>query len=754
MSDKSHKHFDGPAGGWGSVKSVARILTSKDVPPAETIVQLGRINKPRGFACTSCAWTKPEHPHMGEFCENGAKATAWDLTSARVRRDFFEEHTVSDLLAWSDYELEKTGRLTEPLRYDAERDRYVPVSWEEAFADIGAQLRELDPARVIFYASGRASLETSYMYALWARLYGSANLPDSSNMCHESTSVGLKQSLGVSVGTCLLDDFEKCDAIFIFGQNTGVNSPRFLRNLQQARKRGCQIVTFNPLRERGLERFADPQSPSQMLTGAEPEISSQYHQLKAGGDIAAMTGIAKLLFEAEDQGRKVIDHEFIAEHTNGFEAFERFVRETNWVDIIEESGLTREAIEEAAEVYMQSRATIGVYGMGLTQHRHGVSNVHMYCNLLLMRGNVGRPGAGASPVRGHSNVQGNRTVGITEKPELAPLDKWAEMYGSEPSRDKGWDTVQGCEAILDGRAQGFIGLGGNLARAVPDTARIEAAWRVLPLTVNIATKLNRTHLLPGKTSYLLPCLSRIERDEQASGVQTVTVEDSMSLIHGSVGEVDPASDDLLSEPAIVAGLAKASIGHLPKPDWDAWVADYGRIRDDIEQSFPDMFHDFNQRLFVPGGFHRGNAARNRKWDTESGKAEFLLPASLNASGLESAPGRFRLITLRSNDQFNTTVYGYDDRFRDVFGTRMVLFMHRDDIKAMALEEGMSVTLESDAGDGIDRSVSGLEVRAYDIPRGCLGGYYPELNPLIPLSHHAHQSNVPASKSVPVRIRAS
>lgn len=754
MTEKAHTHFDGPAGGWGSIKAVTRILASKDIPPVETAVQLARINKPHGFACTSCAWTKPEHPHAGEFCENGAKATAWDLTRARVESDFFEQHTVSELRDWPDHDLEKTGRLTEPLRYNAQRDRYEPVSWAEAFSDIGNQLKAFDPKAVIFYASGRASLETSYMYALWARLYGSANLPDSSNMCHESTSVGLKQSIGVSVGTCLLDDFDKCDAIFIFGQNTGVNSPRFLRNLQQAHERGCQIVTFNPLRERGLERFVDPQSPGQLLTGSHDQISTQYHQLKAGGDIAAMTGIAKLLFDAEDQGRQVIDHAFIAQHTNGFDAFERFVRATSWDDIVEESGLTRDAIAAAAEVYMQAKATIGVYGMGLTQHRHGVSNVHMYCNLLLMRGNVGRPGAGASPVRGHSNVQGNRTVGITEKPQLAPLDKWAEMYGSEPSRDHGWDTVKSCEAILEGRAQAFIGLGGNLARAVPDTARIHAAWREMPLTVNIATKLNRTHLLPGKTSYVLPCLSRIERDEQASGIQAVSVEDSMSLIHGSVGEVDPASDELLSEPAIVAGLAKASIGHFPKPDWDAWVADYGLIRDDIEQAFPDMFRDFNQRLFQPGGFHRGNAARERRWETESGKAEFLLPADLNGSGIASAPGRFRLITLRSNDQFNTTIYGYDDRFRDVFGTRMVLFMNPADIAEHNLEAGMTVTLVSDADDGIERSVSGLEVRSYDIPRGCLGGYYPELNPLIAMSHHAQQSNVPASKSVPVRIRAS
>ncbi|WP_322628007.1 FdhF/YdeP family oxidoreductase [Halothiobacillus sp.] len=753
MSDEKRTHYDGPAGGWGSIQSVTRMFTQDDLPRLSTFNALLRINKPGGFACTSCAWTKPKHPHTAEFCENGAKATAWDLTTARVEAEFFAQHTVQELSTWPDYELEKAGRLTQPMRYDSETDRYVPVTWASAFADIGQQLTDMDPKSVIFYASGKASLETSYMYSLWARLLGSQNLPDSSNMCHESTSVGLTQSLGVPVGTCLLEDFEHCDAIFIFGQNTGVNSPRMLRTLQQARMRGAAIVTFNPIRERGLEFFTDPQSVGQMLTGAKPPISSQYHQLQAGGDIAAMTGMAKLLFEAEDQGRPVIDRAFIAEHTQGFDEFESFVRHADWDELLAESGLSKTDLQSAADVYMNAKATIGVYGMGLTQHRHGVSNVHMFCNFLMMRGNIGRPGAGACPVRGHSNVQGQRTVGMTEKPELAPLDKLAELYDFEPPREKGWDTVESCSAILDGRAQGFIGLGGNLARAVPDTDRMEPAWRNLGLTVNIATKLNRTHLLPGKTCYLLPCLVRMERDQQAGGAQTVTIEDSMSMVHGSVGDIAPASPHLLSEAAIVAGMAKATLGARAKPDWDAWVGDYGLIRDAIQETYPEFFPDFNQHLFDAGGFYKGNAAHERQWHTKSGKAEFLVPQSLNATGFSKEPGRFRLLTIRSNDQFNTTIYGFDDRFRDVMGTRMVVLMNSEDIQDQQLTEGGMITLDSDDADQIPRSVSGLEVRRFNIPRGCIAGYFPELNPLISLTHHALESNVPAAKSVPVRIRA-
>ncbi|MET0247830.1 MAG: FdhF/YdeP family oxidoreductase [Sphingomonas sp.] len=757
-SDKPEiKPFEGPAGGWGSMRSVAEILPRERVSP-DAIRQLARQNKPKGFACVSCAWPKPADHHPAEFCEEGAKATAWELTSLRTTPEFFEQHTLTELRGWSDYELEQHGRLTHPLRYDAASDRYLACSWEEAFDAIGTALRRLDPKSVAFYSSGRTSLEASYMYGLMARMFGNQNLPDSSNMCHESTSVGLKSAIGVPVGTTRLDDFKKCDAIFFFGQNVGSNAPRMLHDLRSARKRGVEIITFNPLKERGLERFTDPQNPIEMLTGGETAISTQYHQVKAGGDIAAITGIAKFLIQWDDAaletgGAQILDHDFIEQHTHDFIAFAETVRARDWADIERESGLAKSALEDAARVYARSKAVMAIYGMGLTQHVKGVENVRMVVNLLLMRGNIGKPGAGPTPVRGHSNVQGQRTVGITEKTELAPVEKLKELYGFDPPTEKGLDTVETCRGVIDGSVKAVIGLGGNFLRAVPETGAMEAAWPKLDLSVQIATKLNRNHLFAGKVTYLLPCLGRIEQDVQASGPQAVSVEDSSSCIHGSRGNATPASPHLLSEPRIVAELAKRILPPNPRVDWDSWVADYSRIRDAIEATYPAFFKDFNKRLFTPGGFWKGNKASERIWQTPSGKAEFFAPIGLNATGFTDAEGRYRLMTLRSNDQFNTTVYGYHDRFRGVKGTRDVLFINRADMTETGLSEGQIVALESDAGDGIVRRRDGLIVTPYDIPRGCLGAYYPEANVLMPVEHHAEESHVPAAKSVPVRIAA-
>ena len=750
--------YKGPAGGWGSMKSVAKIIAKEKLPPAEAL-QLSRQNKPEGFMCVSCAWGKPREPHIAEFCENGAKATAWELTSLRVTPDFFQQHSLTELRTWPDHDLEQAGRLTHPMRYDDATDKYVAVSWAEAFEDIGAHLKTYDPKKVVFYASGRASLETSYMYSLLARMYGSHNLPDSSNMCHETTSVGLKSAIGSPVGTIHLEDYDECDAIFFFGQNTGSNSPRFLHPLQKCAERGVEIVTFNPLKERGLERFINPQNPVQMLTRRATPISSQYHQVKTGGDIAAIMGMCKYTIEADDAARAageppVLDHDFIAQHTKGFDAFAKKARETSWDDIVTESGLPRDAIEAAAATYCRSDRVIAVYGMGLTQHRNGIDNVHMLVNLMLLRGNIGKPGAGMGPVRGHSNVQGQRTVGITEKPELAPLDLLKKLYDFEPPREKGWDTVAACEAIRDGTGQAFIHLGGNFLRASPESAQTEESWAKLPLTVHIATKLNRSHLVPGKTCYLLPCLGRIEADMQATGPQAVTIEDSFSNIYGSRGKASPASPHLLSEPAIVAGIARATLAPNPKVPWDDWVGDYATVRDAIEATYPDKFKDFNQRLWTPGGFWKGNKAAHREWATESGKAEFNVPEELRSTGFADAPGRYRLMTLRSNDQFNTTIYGYHDRFRGIEGTRDIVLMNKEDMAREKVTDGDEIALVSDAGDNVLRRVEGLRVVAYEIPEGCLGAYYPECNPLIPLAHHAKESHVPAGKSVPVRIEAA
>ncbi|MGN6788355.1 MAG: FdhF/YdeP family oxidoreductase [Rhodanobacteraceae bacterium] len=753
--------YPGPAGGWGSVKSVKAILQREKVPIPSTVRELWRQNKPRGFTCVSCAWPQPEKPLTFEFCENGAKASAWELTSLRTTPEFFAQHTCTELRGWSDHDLEQQGRLTHPMRYDRATDKYVPCGWGEAFNAIGEELKRLhavDPKSVVFYASGRASLETSYLYALFARLYGNNNLPDSSNMCHEATGIALRKSVGSAVGTVVLDDFTKTDCILFFGQNAGVNSPRMLHDLQKAAKRGVPIIVFNPLRERGLERFTNPQNPVELLAKIETPLATQYHQVKAGGDIAAITGLCKTLLELDDEAVKhgtarVLDTEFIAQHGHGFDEFAAFVRAQSWPDIEAASGLARAALQSAARVYANASAVIGVYGMGLTQHVLGEYNIHMVANLLLMRGNIGKPGAGLCPVRGHSNVQGQRTVGIADDPALVPLDRLAEQYGFEPPREKGLNTVETCEGVLDGSVRGFIGLGGNFLRAIPEQERVNAAWGRLRLTVQIATKLNRSHLVNGEIAYLLPCLGRIERVVENGKEQVLSTEDSTSCIHASVGKAAPASPELKSETRIVVELAKTTLPPNQKVPWDTWATDFATIRDSIERTYPEQFRDFNQRMWQPGGFHRPNSARERVWKTDTGKANFIVPPSLVATGFDDAPDRFRLMTMRSNDQFNTTVYGYDDRFRGINGTREVVLMNRDDIARLGLRDGQAVKLVSDAGDGVQRQVAGLRVVAFDIPPGCVGGYYPECNPLIPLSHYAKFSKTPAAKSVPVRIVA-
>ncbi len=750
-------HYDRPAGGWGSLRGIARIF-GEEWPTPAAIETLARQNKTHGFMCTSCAWAKPADYRPFEFCENGAKATLWELTTRRCTPEFFARHTVTELKGFKDYDLEQEGRLTHPMRYDAGTDRYVPCGWDEAFAAIGTELKTLDPKSVIFYASGHASLETSYLYASLARMYGNNNLPDSSNMCHETTSVALNKVIGAGVGTVVFDDLEKCDGMFFFGQNPGTNSPRFLHPLEEAAKRGVPIITFNPVRERGLEFFTNPQNLVEMLTGQEARISAQYHQVRPGGDIAVLLGLCKHVFAADDaaksEGKRVLDVEFIKQHTSGFEAFEAKVRATSWEEIEAQSGLSRHAIEDAAQVYVEAERVIGIYGMGLTQHRHGFENIAMFVNLLLLKGNIGREGAGISPVRGHSNVQGQRTVGITEKPELAPLDKIAEQFGFDPPREKGMNTVEACEGILAGKVNAFVGLGGNFVRAIPEREKMEAAWTNMRLTVQVATKLNRSHLINGKTAYLLPCRGRTEEDVQATGPQAVTMEDTFSCIYGSIGRRNPASEDLMSEAAIVAGIAKATLPPNPKARWDEWVADYALIRDLIAETYPGQFHDFNARMWTPGGFYRGNSARERAWKTVSGKAQFTTPEYLSATGFEDAPGRYRLITMRSNDQFNTKIYGYSDRLRGIEGTRDVLLINPDEMQRAGLDEGQTVSLVSDAGDGVERQVGGLKVTPFSLPDGCVGAYYPEMNPLIPLWSHDEQSKTPAAKSVPVRIRAA
>ncbi len=743
---------DNASGGWGSLRGVLGTLGEVGFSTRALSI-LGKLNKPKGVMCASCAWAKPADPKAFEFCENGAKATLWEIDTRSADPDFFAAHRVSDLRGWHDHDLEKSGRLTHPMRFDPSSDRYLPVTWEEAIADIGGQLRSMDPKETVFYASGHAGLEASYLYALFARAMGHQNLPQSSNMCHETTSVNLLAYLGTPVGTCTLEDFNQCDTIFFFGQNTGSNSPRFLHTLKAAVKRGCRIVTFNPVRERGLIEFVDPQNVAQMLVGPSTKISEHYYQVRPGGDIAVLAGLMKCVLAAEDAAPgTILDHAFIASQTDGFDATAQAVRAMEWADIEDHSGLTREMIQEAGNIYLSADRAIGIYGMGLTQHVNGWLNLGMLCNLLMMRGNIGRPGTGISPVRGHSNVQGQRTVGVGEKSAHMPADKLRDLFGIDPPEEDGMNAVKVCEAILAGRVKAMVSLGGNLLRALPDRERMERAWPDLALTVNIATKLNRTHLAPGKTCYLLPCLGRTDKDMQQTGPQAVSVECSLSHIYGSIGTAEPPGPQVMSETAIVAAIAKATLPPNPKLKWTEWTGNYDRIRDLIEATYPDQFAPFNDRLFQPGGFYKGNPARDRIWKTNSGLAHFTVPTTLSALGERPAgPDVMTLITLRSNDQFNTTIYGFSDRLRGLEGSREIVMINRDEMARLGLVEGQKVSLVCAVDTETVRRVDGFTITAYDLPPGCIAGYFPELNPLVPLSSHEKMSQTPAYKGTPVRV---
>jgi len=740
--------YGGPAGGWGALQAVARAIRSEMTAKDTTI--LLQVNQPQGFDCPGCAWPDPRHGSSFEFCENGAKAVSWEATHKRVTPDFFARHTVSELFAREDHALEAEGRLTHPLKYDAATDRYLPVAWDEAFAEIGAHLRRLpDPDMAEFYASGRTSNEAAFLYQLFVRAFGTNNFPDCSNMCHEATSTGLPASIGVGKGTVTLDDFERCDAIFSFGHNPGTNHPRMLATLREARLRDVPIVVFNPLKERSLERFKSPQSPVEMTVGKAVPIATSYYQVKVGGDAAVVRGMMKSLL-----ARGAVDHEFIRAHTTGFEALAADLESMRWDDIESEAGLSRADIEAAADVYAKAERAIICYGMGITQHRHGTANVQQLANLLLLRGNIGREGAGICPLRGHSNVQGDRTVGITEIPSEVFLDSLQRVFGFAPPRHKGHAAVEALEAMRAGRSRALVCLGGNLPVAMPDPQACFEAMRKLDLSVHIATKLNRSHLLVGRHTYLLPCLGRTELDVQATGPQSVTVEDSMSMVHASRGTLPPASPELKSEPAIVAGIARATLPDS-RIDWDGYVADYGRIRDAIEAVFPD-FKDYNARVSEPRGFRLDVPASRREWRTQTGRANFIVaPRDRRPLARPDAEGVLVLATVRSHDQYNTTIYGKDDRYRGVTGRRDVVFVNAADLAQRGLEHGDLVDIEAVAAHdhmAQPRILRGFVAVAHDIARGAVAAYYPEANALISLANFDARSGTPAYKSVPVVLR--
>jgi molybdopterin-dependent oxidoreductase alpha subunit len=752
--------YMGAAAGWGALKAVADAVRGQMAVVKETRGLLN-MNQPHGFDCPGCAWPDPKHTSSFEFCENGVKAVTWEATAKRTTPAFFATHTVSELWNWPDFDLENEGRLTHPMVYDPATDRYLPISWDEAFARIGVALRRLpQPDMAEFYTSGRASNEAAFLYQLFAREYGTNNFPDCSNMCHEATSVGLPESIGVGKGTVTLEDFDHCDALFCIGHNPGTNHPRMLTTLREVSKRGVPIIVFNPLRERGLERFTSPQHPVEMLTLSSTPIASSYYQVKVGGDIAVLKGIMKCLLALDKKslaegGHGVLDRDFIRDHTVGIDELLADIDATSWDAIVETSGLSRSDIEVVGNLYAKAERVIVNYGMGITQHRHGTRNVQQLTNLLMLRGNIGRKGAGISPLRGHSNVQGDRTVGITEIPNDALLDGLARVFGFEPPRNKGHNAIEAIEAIRDGRSRALVCLGGNLAVAMSDPEVTFKAMKNLDLVVHIATKLNRSHLLPAKESFILPCLGRTETDIQATGRQSVTVEDSMSMVHASRGGLKPASEHLRSEPAIIAGMALATLPNT-RVGWTDLIADYGKIRDAIEAVFPE-FADFNARIKKPGGFRLYVAASERDWRTPTKKANFLTYSGLDEDPRVANREALTLTTIRSHDQYNTTIYGMNDRYRGITGRRDIVFVNERDLASRGLKHGdlvdLSVVPVAGAKSG-ERFMRNLTAVAYNIAQGSIAAYYPEANVLVALDHYDVKSGTPSYKSTPVLLCAS
>ena len=755
------KKYTGAAGGWDSLASTAKhLFHSENV--AKNILNLMKTNQDHGFDCPGCAWGEETKKDRFKFCENGAKAVNWEATSRRLSPAFFAEFSVSALRKQTDYFLEDQGRLSDPMLYKAETDKYEPISWDDAFTLIAKHLNELEsPNQAEFYTSGRASNEAAFLYQLFVRKFGTNNFPDCSNMCHEASGIALKQAIGSGKGTVTLDDFEHADAIFVFGQNPGTNHPRMLHTLNHAVHRGAKIVTFNTLKERGLERFANPQSPVDMVFGSSTKLTSLYFTPNLGGDMAAVRGMVKVLLkrheQAVDSGDSVFNLKFIEKNTSGLEAYLAEVKATPWSLITEQSGLSKKEIKSAADVYQNSKRVIITWAMGITQHKHSVATVNELANLQLLFGQIGKKGAGLCPVRGHSNVQGDRTMGIDEKPSQALLDNIEKAFDFTPPQAHGHNAVQAVEAMLRGDSKVFIGLGGNFAAAMPDTEVTRQAMSRCDLTVNIATKLNRTHLYPGKTALILPCLGRTDIDLQQGKPQKITVEDSFSMVHSSQGVVKSDIRQMRSEPAILAGIAQATLGSS-SIDWLDLITDYDKIRDLIDKTIPG-FTDMKKRLLAPGGFYLGNSAAEHKWNTSDQKAQFHhvpLPESVVSASQRALTNNkiFVLQTLRSHDQYNTTIYGFNDRYRGLSGDRHIIMLNENDISAIGLASGDKVDIEALWGDEVIRKVTNFTIVAYDIPAGNAAAYYPETNPLVALANHGDFTFTPNSKSIAIMITAA
>jgi molybdopterin-dependent oxidoreductase alpha subunit len=744
----SRHEYHHPAAGWGAARSVGRVLEEQGTP-VEGVRALFVMNQEDGgFDCPGCAW--PDDPsglHL-DICESGVKHVTWELTRKQVDRDFFAAHTVSELAEWPDYDLEAAGRLSEPVSYYPVSDRYVPVSWEEAFELVGRTLRGLaSPHQAAFYTSGRLSNEATFLYQLWVREFGTNNLPDCSNMCHEASGRALTAALGTGKGTVDLIDWEQADAIWLMGDNAASNAPRMMTWLAEADRRGAQLVHINPLIEAASRRTIVPHEFADMATFRTTKIGTMNVQVRIGGDMALMRGVAKAVFEAAAKDPAVLDGEFLERFTHGAGEYRALCEATPWGELVEGSGVEEAAIRRLADSYLRSGRVIIAWCLGITQHEHGVDTAREIVNVLLLRGNIGREGAGPCPVRGHSNVQGNRTCGINHRPDSQFLDRLAEVCRIDPPREHGLDVVETIKSMHEGRVKVFVSLGGNLALAGPDTPYTLEAFGNCDLTVHVATKLNRSHIAHGKQALILPCLARTDKDRQAGGEQGVSVEDAMSMVHISYGMKEPHSAHLRSECAILAGLARATLRGTSTP-WHWYAEDYDRIRDTMAQVL-DGFEDFNTRVRHPHGFRLSQAARERGFLTPSGRAEFSL-APLPGD-VDPGAGRLMLATIRSHDQFNTTIYSNDDRYRGLKGLRTVVFMNEEDMRDRGLDEFDLVDIASFSKDGSTRAVYGYRAIRYDIPRGCAAGYMPELNVLCGIADYSTQSGQPVTKHLEVEI---
>ncbi|MGV3504526.1 MAG: FdhF/YdeP family oxidoreductase [Adhaeribacter sp.] len=711
---------------------------------------LSQLNQQGGFDCPSCAWPDPddERSRLGEYCENGAKAVADEATAKKLTADFFARHAVAELAALSDYEIGKKGRIAEPLYLPQGGSHYQAISWDEAFQKIAAELKALDsPDEAVFYTSGRTSNEAAFLYQLFVREYGTNNLPDCSNMCHESSGVALGEALGIGKGSVKLEDFYQAEVILILGQNPGTNHPRMLSALQKAKSHGATIISINPLPETGLMGFSNPQQVKGML-GLGTALTDIFLQVKINGDMPLLQALEILLLRQEEAvPGSVFDGEFIQHHTRGYAEFKAHLEQLDLGELIRQTGLETSQIVETARVLQNKKKIIACWAMGLTQHKNAVDTIREIVNLLLLKGSIGKPGAGTCPVRGHSNVQGDRTMGIYEKPSAAFLQALEKTFSFQPPQQPGFDVVQSIQAMQAGQAKVFFALGGNFLSATPDTRYTAAALQKCRLTVQVSTKLNRSHLVPGEQALILPCLARSDKDQTAGAAQFVSCENSMGVVQSSQGNLQPVSEALLSEPAIVCRLAKATLGSRSKVNWAKYEAGYDAIRDDIERVIPG-FDDYNRRVRQPGGFYLPNCNRDGSFDTASGKAEFNI-AVFKPPVLQ--PDELVMMTIRSHDQFNTTIYGLDDRYRGIYQERRVILMNQQDLDRRGLQEGEVVDLVNDH-DGVERIAHQFIVVPYPIPPGCTATYFPEANVLVPITSVAEKSNTPTSKWVILKIK--